>query len=60
VSTTWGDVRVKLAYLNGELTNCSPEFDDCRRIAEQHKIPLKIVMQEVTRLYREEHAAAAD
>jgi len=24
VSTTWGDVRVKLAYLNGELTNCSP------------------------------------
>jgi len=60
VSTAWGDVRVKLAYLNGELTNCSPEFDDCRRIAEQHKIPLKIVMQEVTRLYREEHAAAAD
>ena len=60
VSTAWGNVRVKLAYLNGELTNCSPEFDDCRRIAEQHKIPLKIVMQEVTRLYREEHAAAAD
>jgi len=60
VSTTWGDVHVKLAYLNGELTNCSPEFDDCRRIAEQHKIPLKIVMQEVIRLYREEHAAAAD
>ncbi len=60
VSTTWGDVHVKLAYLNGELTNCSPEFDDCRRIAEQHKIPLKIVIQEVTRLYREEHAAAAD
>ncbi len=60
VSTAWGDVRVKLAYLNEELTNCSPEFDDCRRVAEQHKIPLKIVLQEVIRLYREEHAAAAD
>ncbi len=60
VSTSWGEVRVKLAYLNGELTNCSPEFEDCRRIAERHKIPLKIVMQEVVRLYREEHAATAD
>jgi uncharacterized protein (TIGR00299 family) protein len=60
VSTSWGEVRMKLAYLNGELTNCSPEFEDCRRIAERHKIPLKIVMQEVVRLYREEHAAAAD
>ena len=60
VNTSWGEVRVKLAYLNGELTNCSPEFEDCRRIAERHKIPLKIVMQEVVRLYREEHAAAAD
>jgi len=60
VHTPWGDVRVKLAYLKGNLTNFSPEFDDCRRIAEQHKLPLKIVMQEVIRLYREEQAAAAD
>ncbi|HTC93904.1 MAG TPA: nickel pincer cofactor biosynthesis protein LarC [Terriglobales bacterium] len=60
VSTKWGDVRVKLAYLNGKLTNSSPEFEDCRSIAEEYKIPLKIVLQEVIRLYREEQAAAAE
>jgi uncharacterized protein (TIGR00299 family) protein len=60
VRTAWGDVRMKLAYLNGDLTNCSPEFEDCRQIAEREKIPLKMVMQEAVRLYREEHAAAAD
>jgi len=60
VSTRWGEVHVKLGYLNGELVNCAPEFEDCRRIAEQNKVPLKIVMQEATRLYRAEHAGAAD
>jgi uncharacterized protein (DUF111 family) len=60
VSTKWGDVHVKLAYLDGKLINSSPEFEDCRRIAEHYKIPLKIVMQEVVRLYRQEQAAAAE
>lgn len=60
VNTRWGEVRVKLAYLNGDLTNVAPEYDDCRRIAEQRDIPLKIVMQEVARLYREVQAAPAD
>lgn len=60
VHTPWGDVRVKLGYLNGVLTNIGPEFEDCRRIAEERKIPLKFVMQEVTRLYHESQAAVAD
>jgi uncharacterized protein (TIGR00299 family) protein len=60
VSTKWGDVHVKLAYLDGKLVNSSPEFEDCRLIAEEYKIPLKIVMQEVVRLYRQEQAAAAE
>jgi len=49
VTTQWGDVRVKLGYLNGELANCAPEFEDCRRIAQEHGVPLKTVMQEALR-----------
>jgi uncharacterized protein (TIGR00299 family) protein len=60
VSTKWGDVHIKLAYLDGKLINSSPEYEDCRRIAEHYKIPLKIVMQEVVRLYRQEQAAVAE
>jgi len=46
VSTAWGDVRVKVArWPSGEIANASPEFEDCRRLAKGHSIPLKHVMQ---------------
>jgi uncharacterized protein (TIGR00299 family) protein len=51
IETRWGAVRMKVANLNGTVANFAPEYEDCRRIAEQHALPLKHVMQEVTRLY---------
>jgi len=51
VQTPWGEVRMKVAHLNGSIANYAPEYDDCRRIADQHKVPLKQVMQEATRQY---------
>jgi len=51
VATRWGDVRLKVASLNGTLTNYSPEYEDCRRIATEHHVPLKRVMQEALQLY---------
>ena len=45
VVTPWGDVRVKLGFWNGRLANCAPEFEDCRRLAIEHGVPLKTVMQ---------------
>src|SRR6267142_2519200 len=53
VSTQWGEVRLKLAGVNGSVTNCAPEYEDCRRIAEERGVPLKTVMQEATKLYLE-------
>jgi uncharacterized protein (TIGR00299 family) protein len=51
VKTGWGEVRMKIANLDGSVVNYAPEYDDCRRIAEEHKVPLKSVMQEVIRIY---------
>ncbi|MGA8489866.1 MAG: nickel pincer cofactor biosynthesis protein LarC, partial [Terriglobales bacterium] len=51
VATRWGDVRVKVASMNGTVTNYSPEYEDCRRIATECHVPLKSVMQEVLQLY---------
>jgi hypothetical protein len=51
VATRWGDVRLKVASMNGTVTNYAPEFEDCRRIATERHIPLKIVMQEALQLY---------
>jgi uncharacterized protein (TIGR00299 family) protein len=57
VHTRWGDVRMKLASLNGTVTNYAPEYEDCRRIANEQHVPLKSVMQETLRVYlgSEEH-----
>ncbi len=54
VQTKWGDVRMKLANLNGSISNYAPEYEDCRRIAEQQHVPLKVVMQEAIKMYLEE------
>ncbi len=32
--TPWGEVRVKIGYLNGAPIRRSPEFEDCRAVAE--------------------------
>jgi uncharacterized protein (TIGR00299 family) protein len=51
VSTRFGDVRVKIASLNGTVTSYAPEYEDCRRIAVEHRVPLKAVMQEAVQQY---------
>ncbi len=53
VNTSWGEVRIKIASMNGTVTNYAPEYEDCRRIAAEHHVPLKAVMQEATRAYTE-------
>ncbi|MGA7770599.1 MAG: nickel pincer cofactor biosynthesis protein LarC [Candidatus Sulfotelmatobacter sp.] len=51
VSTPWGEVRIKIASMNGTVTNYAPEYEDCRRIATEHHVPLKTVIQEASRAY---------
>ncbi len=53
VGTRWGEVRMKVANLNGSVSNYAPEYEDCRRIAEQQHVPLKAVMQEALKAYLE-------
>jgi len=57
VRTQWGDVRVKIASMNGTITNYAPEYEDCRRIAAQHHVPLKDVMHAATREYLQRQKA---
>jgi uncharacterized protein (TIGR00299 family) protein len=44
VGTPWGEVRIKIASMDGAVTNYAPEYEDCRRIAAEHHVPLKTVM----------------
>jgi pyridinium-3,5-bisthiocarboxylic acid mononucleotide nickel chelatase len=51
VRTAWGEVRIKIASLNGTVTNYAPEYEDCRRIAAEHHVPLKTVMNAAVEAY---------
>jgi uncharacterized protein (TIGR00299 family) protein len=55
VVTPWGEVRIKIASMNGTVTNYAPEYEDCRRIAAEHHVPLKAVIQEAARQYLDIH-----
>jgi hypothetical protein len=51
IKTSWGEVRIKIASMNGTVTNYAPEYEDCRRIAAEHHVPLKLVMGEAVEAY---------
>ena len=51
VRTSWGDVRIKIASMNGSISNYAPEYEDCRALAETNHVPLKMVLEEATQQY---------
>lgn len=51
VDTTWGPVRIKIANMNGSISNYAPEYEDCRMLAEANHVPLRAVMQEAVQYY---------
>ena len=51
VATTWGPVRIKIANMNGTVSNYAPEYEDCRALAEAQHVPLRTVIQEAVQQY---------
>src|SRR5229473_1732630 len=51
VATKFGEVRVKLSRVNGRILHVSPEYDDCRKLAEEKNVPLQSVINEALRSY---------
>lgn len=43
IDTELGPAKVKIARYQEKVYNLAPEYEDCRRLAEQHGIPLKCV-----------------
>jgi uncharacterized protein (TIGR00299 family) protein len=55
VATRYGEVRMKLARVNGKVVQISPEYEDCRKLAEVNSVPLQRIMQEAMQSWREAH-----
>jgi len=48
--TKYGKIRFKLAKWEGKIVNLSPEYEDCKRLALEKKVPLKEIFEEAKRL----------
>jgi uncharacterized protein (DUF111 family) len=51
VSTAYGEIRMKVGMLGGEVMNAAPEFEDCRAAAVRCDVPLKVVQQAAVAAY---------
>jgi hypothetical protein len=45
VTTKFGTVTVKIAHSPDGHANIAPEYDDCRRLAQEQRVPLKVIYQ---------------
>jgi uncharacterized protein (TIGR00299 family) protein len=45
VGTEYGAVQVKIAQAADGTVNVAPEYDDCRRVARERGVPLKLIYQ---------------
>jgi len=47
VQTKYGKAQVKLGYLGQEIKTIAPEYEDCRRLAQKHHLPVQAVYNSV-------------
>ena len=48
--TKYGKIRVKVGMFKGEIKNIAPEYEDCKKMAKQHQVPLKEIYEEVKKV----------
>lgn len=53
LDTCYGPISVKQAYYGEKLVKYKPEYEDCRRSAAAHAVPLAFVYREVAKLMEE-------
>lgn len=46
VETRYGKIRIKISRRGDEILTATPEYEDCRSIAEEKNVPLKIILEE--------------
>jgi uncharacterized protein (TIGR00299 family) protein len=51
VKTPYGDATIKLGRLDGIVIQAAPEFESCRKLAEQSGVPLKQVYEAAARAF---------
>ncbi len=51
IETEYGDVEVKVSYLNGKIISLAPEYESCRRVAREKNVPIRVVYESVYKYF---------
>jgi len=60
VNTRFGEIRIKVALRGDGASTVTPEYDDCKKAARAHKVPLSMVYSEVQRAWGDSGAAGKE
>jgi uncharacterized protein (DUF111 family) len=52
VVTEFGKIRIKIGERDGAAITASPEYDDCKRAAAEHGVPIRQVYESAAALHR--------
>src|ERR1700687_1571231 len=55
VLTRFGEVRLKISRSEGRVQHAAPEFEDCRKLAEEKNVPLQEVMEQAMHRFEEQY-----
>lgn len=47
VTTEYGNIRVKNAYFRGKKIKSKPEYEDCRKLAEEHGVSIREIYESI-------------
>lgn len=47
LETEYGNINVKLGYYKGKLIRVTPEYEDCKKVAENANLPLNSIVNEL-------------
>lgn len=53
VSTRFGEIRMKIGLMCGKQITASPEYEDCKKAAEAHNVPIRRVYEEAILSYNQ-------
>lgn len=54
ISTKWGPVTIKEGVYEGQVIKRSPEYEECKKIANTNQVPLKKVYEQVWKQLQQE------
>jgi len=51
VDTVYGRIRIKISRRGDEILTATPEYEDCRKIADERQVPIKRVIDEAKKSF---------